>query len=106
MPDIKCLPIQDRIYLEVTTKRQFNAYLRKVKNSIRRLNLSDAWIKQTERKKNYHEKQPVAITEQRQYDLLSNVVGNFCSFGLLKSRYIVTQQMNSNIDKHSIYFCS
>ena len=57
-------------------------------------------------KKIYDEKQPVAITEQRQYDLLSNVVNNSCSFGLLKSRYNVTQQMNSNIDKHSIYFCS
>ena len=54
----------------------------------------------------YDEKQRVAITEQRQYDLLSNVVSNSWSFGLLKSRYNVTQQMKSNIDKHSIYFCS
>ena len=34
----------------------------------------------------YDEKQRVAITEQRQYDLLSNVVSNSWSFGLLKSR--------------------
>ena len=59
-----------------------------------------------EKKTIYDEKQRVAITEQRQYDLLSNVVSNSWSFGLLKSRYNVTQQMNSNIDKHSIYFCS
>ena len=26
MPDKKCLPIQDRIYLEVMTKRLFNVY--------------------------------------------------------------------------------
>ena len=32
----------------------------------------------------YDEKQRVAITEQRQYDLLSNVVSNSWSFGLLK----------------------
>ena len=52
MPDKKCFPIQDRIYLEVMTKRLFNVYKRKVKNFIRRLNLSDAWIKQIERKNN------------------------------------------------------
>ena len=46
----------------------------------------------------YDEKQRVAITEQRQYDLLSNVVSNSWSFGLLKSRYNVTQQMKSIID--------
>ena len=44
----------------------------------------------------------VAITEQRQYDLLSNVVSNSWSFGLLKSRHNVTRQMKSNIDKYSI----
>ena len=32
----------------------------------------------------YDEKQLVAIAEQRQYDLLSNVVSNCWSFGLLK----------------------
>ena len=54
MPDKKCLSIQDRIYLEVMTKRLlvFNVYKRKIKNFIRRLSLSDAWIKQTERKNN------------------------------------------------------
>ena len=50
----------------------------------------------------YDEKQRVAITEQRQYDLLSNVVSNSWSFGLLKSRYSVSRQMKSNIDKHSV----
>ena len=50
----------------------------------------------------YDEKQRVAITEQRQYDLLSNVVSNSWSFGLLKSRYNVSRQMKSNIDKHSV----
>ena len=69
---------------------------------MRRLNLSDAWIKQTERKKIYDEKQRVVITEQRQDDLLSNVVSNSWSFGLLKSRYNVSRQMKSNIDKHLV----
>ena len=50
----------------------------------------------------YDEKQRVAITEQRQYDLLSNVVSNSWSFGLLKSRYNVSRQIKSNIDKHSV----
>ena len=51
----------------------------------------------------FDEKQHVAITEQRQYnDLLSNVVSNSWSFGLLKSRYNVSRQMKSNIDKHSV----
>ena len=50
----------------------------------------------------YDEKQRVAITEQRQYDLLSNVVSNSWSFGLPKSRYNVSRQMKSNIDKHSV----
>ena len=50
----------------------------------------------------FGEKQPVAITEQRQYDLLSNVVSNSWSFGLLKPRYNVSRQMKSNIDKHSV----
>ena len=58
----------------------------------------------------YDEKQRVLITEQRQYDLLSNVVSNSWSFGLFKSRlsaiyrrqHNVTRQMKSNIDKHSI----
>ena len=54
----------------------------------------------------YDEKQHVAITEQRQYDLLSNVISNSWSFGLLKSKYNVKQQIKSNKDKHSIYFCS
>ena len=62
------------------------------------------------KKKIYDEKQRVAITEQRQYDLLSNVVSNSWSFGLLKSRlpaiyrrqHNVTRQMKSNIEKHSI----
>ena len=49
----------------------------------------------------YDEKQRVAITEQRQYDLLSNAVSNW-SFDLLKSRYNVSRQMKSNIDKHSV----
>ena len=49
MPDKKCLFIQDGINLEVMTKRLFNVYKRKTKNFIRRLNLSDAWIKQTEK---------------------------------------------------------
>ena len=50
----------------------------------------------------YDEKQRVAITEQRQYDLLSNAVSNSWSFDLLKSRYNVSRQMKSNIDKHSV----
>ena len=50
----------------------------------------------------YDEKQRVAITKQRQYDLLSNVVSNSWSFGLLKSRYNVSRQMKSNIDKYSV----
>ena len=50
----------------------------------------------------YDEKQRVAITEQRQYDLLSNVVSKSWSFGLLKSRYNVSRQMKSNTDKHSV----
>ena len=58
----------------------------------------------------YDEKQRVLITEQRQYDLLSNVVSSSWSFGLFKSRlsaiyrrqHNVTRQMKSNIDKHSI----
>ena len=52
----------------------------------------------------YDEKQRVAITEQRQYDLLSNEVSSSWSFGLLKikSRYNVSRQMKSNIDKHSV----
>ena len=40
----------------------------------------------------YDEKQRVAITEQRQYDLLSNAVSNSWSFGLLKSRYNVSRK--------------
>ena len=47
----------------------------------------------------YDEKQRVAITEQRQYDLLSNVVSNSWSFGLLKSQYNVSRLMK---DKHSV----
>ena len=50
----------------------------------------------------FDEKQRVVITEQRQYDLFSNVVSNSWSFGLLKSRYNVSRQMKSNIDKHSV----
>ena len=50
----------------------------------------------------YDEKQRVAINEQRQYDLLSNVVSNSWSFGPLKSRYNVSRKMKSNIDKHSV----
>ena len=50
----------------------------------------------------YDEKQRVAITEQRLYDLLSNVVSNSWSFGLLKSRYNVSRLMKSSIDKHSV----
>ena len=50
----------------------------------------------------YDEKQRVAITGQREYNLLSNVVSNTWSFGLLKSRYNVSRQMKSNIDKHSV----
>ena len=34
----------------------------------------------------YDKKQRVAITEQRQYDLLSNVVSNSWSFGLFKKK--------------------
>ena len=53
----------------------------------------------------YDEKQRVAVTEQGQYDLLSNVVSSSWSFGLLKSRYNVSRQMKSNIDKHSVSSC-
>ena len=57
----------------------------------------------------YDEKQRVAITEQRQYDLLSNVVSNSWSLGLLKSRYNVSRQMKSNQTfsfKPRLYSCS
>ena len=40
----------------------------------------------------------VAITEQRQYDLFSNVVSNSWSFGLLKSRLSAIYRREHNVD--------